>query len=643
MKKGMVTVVVPNYNYAYFLPETIDSVIAQTYKNWELIVVDDNSTDNSREVVESYIKKYPQLDIRLFHNRKGPSGTPTPINIGIKNMKGEYFSWLSSDDAFLPAKLEEQVNVMKNNPHVGMIYTQTEMIDEKGLSSGSGSFRVVKSRRQFFLDLLQENFINGNTVLIRKHLLDIIGPLREKSAMFPDVWRAAEYEWWLKIALETTVVSLSQPLHLARLHPGNSPYNRSGFGQSLKKLFLSFYFTEYDLRVIAEKLELDEDEIVWVEAFTRRVLAEAGYPGVVTARHDSVLAGNPALEERIGKKVDEISRAAILLKCADFYWKISRFKEAISFIDRVLKLFPEIPDMKPHYMKASFLKSSGDHQKAREIFETVLEGEPVLDSPYRTGAAFHLGEIYHGQGQSEKAGHYFSLCLEENPKHHKAAQYLRQLGISVQKDHWEVGAERDPVRVIADLNNWKEFEISGVCDANMILRHVEKNRFENILDIGCGIGRILKPMSNAAKIITGIDTGQEMIRKAEIYLKDIPNKNLLWVDKKTVPFESHSFDLIYSQLVFMHLPRVRFESWLREASRLLRGTGIFWFQIYGDFGPAETLPQDCTQIGGTRAYSIQDLETLTAPYFDDVTIFKDKLDRYGGEHWYFCICRKPLG
>jgi len=107
----MVSVVIPNYNYANFITETIESVIAQTYKTWEMIIVDDNSTDNSVKIIESLIKKHPNYNIRLLHNKKGPSGTPTPINIGIKNMKGEYFAWLSSDDVFMSTKLEEQVYI----------------------------------------------------------------------------------------------------------------------------------------------------------------------------------------------------------------------------------------------------------------------------------------------------------------------------------------------------------------------------------------------------------------------------------------------------------------------------------------------------------------------------------------------------
>src|SRR5438067_1665630 len=95
MKKPVVSVVIPNYNYAHFLRECLDSVLRQTYRDWEIIVVDDNSTDRSREIVEDYIRLHPDRQITLQINPLGPSGTPTPINIGIRHMRGDYFAWLS--------------------------------------------------------------------------------------------------------------------------------------------------------------------------------------------------------------------------------------------------------------------------------------------------------------------------------------------------------------------------------------------------------------------------------------------------------------------------------------------------------------------------------------------------------------------
>src|SRR5256885_546579 len=97
MKDPTVSVVIPNYNYAEYLPECIESVLAQTYRDWEIIVVDDTSTDDSCAVVKKYVAQYPEK-IRLIHLNGGPSGTPRAINTGVRAMRGQYFTWLSSDD-----------------------------------------------------------------------------------------------------------------------------------------------------------------------------------------------------------------------------------------------------------------------------------------------------------------------------------------------------------------------------------------------------------------------------------------------------------------------------------------------------------------------------------------------------------------
>ncbi|MCP5045763.1 MAG: class I SAM-dependent methyltransferase, partial [bacterium] len=140
--------------------------------------------------------------------------------------------------------------------------------------------------------------------------------------------------------------------------------------------------------------------------------------------------------------------------------------------------------------------------------------------------------------------------------------------------------------------------------------------------------------------ISGVDASEEMIRGAGDYLKDIHNKKLFHVKDQVTPFDPGSFDLIYSHLVFMHLSRVTFENWVRESARLLKDDGCFWFQIYADFGPVTTLAQDCAKIGGTRAYSEGDIREIVGKYYKKTAIFRDKLDRYDGAHWYFSICRK---
>lgn len=126
MQKGLVSVVIPNYNYARFLPEAIDSVLAQTYGQIEIIVVDDGSSDGSREVLESYGDRITAI---LQQN----AGVSAARNSGVSRSRGEFLAFLDADDAWLPAKIERQVAAF-NDDETGLVHVGMVEIDGSGNS-----------------------------------------------------------------------------------------------------------------------------------------------------------------------------------------------------------------------------------------------------------------------------------------------------------------------------------------------------------------------------------------------------------------------------------------------------------------------------------------------------------------------------
>ena len=108
---GLVSIIMPSYNTASFIEETIQSVLNQTYTNWELIIVDDCSSDDSLSIIQ----KYARIDSRIRYLRTDkPSGSPTlPRNMGIKEAKGRYIAFLDSDDIWLPNKLSDQFKSLR--------------------------------------------------------------------------------------------------------------------------------------------------------------------------------------------------------------------------------------------------------------------------------------------------------------------------------------------------------------------------------------------------------------------------------------------------------------------------------------------------------------------------------------------------
>lgn len=129
MSLPLISIITPCYNSGQFIAETIESVLAQTYTNWELLVIDDCSTDNSADIILTYTK----LDNRIkYLKTENPSGSPTlPRNIGIKMAKGRFIAFLDADDMFLPNKLEKQLKCFDNDK-VAIVYSNYEKIAYNG-------------------------------------------------------------------------------------------------------------------------------------------------------------------------------------------------------------------------------------------------------------------------------------------------------------------------------------------------------------------------------------------------------------------------------------------------------------------------------------------------------------------------------
>tara|TARA_B100000787_G_scaffold150489_1_gene123062 strand:- start:284 stop:1039 length:756 start_codon:yes stop_codon:yes gene_type:complete len=135
----LISIITPCYNSNDFISETIDSVINQSYKNWELLIIDDCSTDNSVEIIQKYLEKDSR--IKLFINNKN-SGAAVSRNFGLLKSSGRFISFIDSDDLWEPLKLEIQINFMLDN-NCPISFTNYKLIDEKGVSLNK-TIKVVK-------------------------------------------------------------------------------------------------------------------------------------------------------------------------------------------------------------------------------------------------------------------------------------------------------------------------------------------------------------------------------------------------------------------------------------------------------------------------------------------------------------------
>ncbi len=205
-----VSVIIPVYNRADFLTEAVDSVLNQTWTDFEILVVDDGSTDRTRDATVRYGDR-----IRYFYQDHG--GPSRARNFGASKAHGHFLAFLDSDDTWEPNKLEVQMRFLKSHPEVKLI--------------SCGSYYIGNSRRRkmalkgnrfgdLFLDLYKRSFINTSGVVLSRDCFCQVGPFDET------IQTAEDYDLWLRVARHFPIAFLEAPLVGIRKHPDKLSQNK---------------------------------------------------------------------------------------------------------------------------------------------------------------------------------------------------------------------------------------------------------------------------------------------------------------------------------------------------------------------------------------------------------------------------------
>ncbi len=208
MFKPKVSIVIPVYNGENFLKEAIDSALAQTYDNCEVIVVNDGSKDGTEEIALSYGDR-----IRYFYKENG--GVASALNLGIHKMQGEYFSWLSHDDLYFPTKIEKQLEALKQVGAVEVpIYGKWEsLIMPDGVKKAlAPEYRFTEEELQNGVFPVLFGLIHGCAMLIHKSHFDRVGLFNEALLTSQD------YDMWFRIFRNQRVIYIKEPLIYSRTH-----------------------------------------------------------------------------------------------------------------------------------------------------------------------------------------------------------------------------------------------------------------------------------------------------------------------------------------------------------------------------------------------------------------------------------------
>ena len=204
MEKVKVSVIIPCYNYACYLTEAVESVINQTYKNFEIIIVNDGSTDNTKQVAEGLIKQYPDYAIEVINQEN--KGVVAARNIGVKKAKGQYILCLDADDKIEPTYLEKTVKVLDTDPEVGFVYTWIHQIGEVD--------RIIKQDPAWGLDRLKTgiNHIHSATIFRKKAWQEVEG-------FNPNMLGCEDLDFWISILEKGYKGKLiEEPLTYYRIH-----------------------------------------------------------------------------------------------------------------------------------------------------------------------------------------------------------------------------------------------------------------------------------------------------------------------------------------------------------------------------------------------------------------------------------------
>lgn len=221
MSRPLVSVVVPTFNRAALLPRALDSIVAQTFSDWEIVLVDDGSTDGTGEVANRYAA---ELGERFQYVRRANTGCCGARNDGIARAHGSFVAFLDSDDEFLPEKLERQLELFQSHPELGLVYCDYSYIDLGGkrfLSAFDEKLRFARDvRAERISDDLWVCDESILTTMLRGYIIATITGMVRREVLgheirfAPDPTYSAEWLFYLRIAQRTPVGFVDAPLCL---------------------------------------------------------------------------------------------------------------------------------------------------------------------------------------------------------------------------------------------------------------------------------------------------------------------------------------------------------------------------------------------------------------------------------------------
>lgn len=221
MSVAKVSIIIPTYNYGKYIEETIKTCFEQEYKDIEIIIVDDGSVDNTREVLNKYINE--GLINYIYQKNKG---LPGARNTGLKAATGRYIQFLDSDDLLHKDKIKAQVEILEREPQIDGVYTFTQYF--QGTTDNVVTTNEKYHHESVFIEMLNGNFIPVNAFLIRK-----------SNVYFDEnMLKLEDWDYWLRFTKGKEIICLPKYLNYVRLHDSSMSTDIKGMTKYKIKVFM---------------------------------------------------------------------------------------------------------------------------------------------------------------------------------------------------------------------------------------------------------------------------------------------------------------------------------------------------------------------------------------------------------------------
>ena len=216
MIKPTVSVIIPTYNRRAYVQEAVDSVLAQTYTDYEIIVIDDGSTDGTGEALRERCGALS--DGRIIYEWQENQGLSAARNRGIESSRGQYIALLDSDDLWMPEKLERQVACLSQHPEVAMVFSQARIIDAAGNMASNRILNSEVTEEKLSLEALcfENCILVPSSAVIARSALDRVGVFDPEIPCYGE-----DYDLFMRIRLVSPIACIDQPLVAYRIHGSN--------------------------------------------------------------------------------------------------------------------------------------------------------------------------------------------------------------------------------------------------------------------------------------------------------------------------------------------------------------------------------------------------------------------------------------